>query len=96
MIINGREIDEKLRCRDCAGTGKIARKRTGDNVHHLYTCNKCKGRGQIKSYKEIMEGCGNKVDNGGDCFYISLKGTLRLCSTCKRQLKLYRERMGGE
>jgi len=37
--------------------------------------------------KEIKQGCGNKVDGNGDCFYISSRGTLRLCSSCSRALK---------
>ena len=37
--------------------------------------------------KEIKQGCGNKVNSDGDCFYISSQGNLRLCSSCTRALK---------
>lgn len=40
---------------------------------------------------EIKEGCGNKVDGNGDCFYISSRGKLRLCSSCLRALKYLKE-----
>lgn len=42
---------------------------------------------RMELIKEVKKGCGNKVDSGGDCFYISNKGTLRLCSSCYRALK---------
>jgi len=37
--------------------------------------------------EEIKNGCGNKVDSNGDCWYISSQGNLRLCSSCSKALK---------
>ena len=42
----------------------------------------------------IEEGCGKKVDSEGDCFYISSRGNLRLCSSCSRTLKIAKEVLG--
>lgn len=36
---------------------------------------------------EIKQGCGNKINENGDCFYISSQGKLRLCSSCSKALK---------
>jgi len=40
---------------------------------------------------EIKQGCGNKVDYNGDCYYISSRGNLRLCSSCSKALKYLQE-----
>lgn len=37
--------------------------------------------------KELKQGCGNKVDHNGDCWYISSQGNKRFCSSCSRVLK---------
>ena len=40
-----------------------------------------------KEFAELLKGCGNKVSEEGNCYYISLKGTARYCSTCKKRIK---------
>ena len=41
--------------------------------------------------KIIKLGCNKKIDVNGDCFYLSIHGKARYCSTCTRRLKVLDE-----
>lgn len=46
-------------------------------------------KNQLKEQLSILrDGCSNKVDSNGDCWYVSSQGNVRYCSKCKNNIKI--------
>ncbi len=68
--------------------------RRGEN--NLKNYNKLLNAREEEKLKELEKGCGKKVDENGDCWYISSQGNTRYCSSCKRKIDLIKKRCGDE